>query len=125
MTKGFTQQYCIDYSEPYAPVVKLGSLRSLLAIAASNNYEIHQGDITTAYLQGQLDEEIYMEVPEGVMASDLKPGIGKLACRLLSGLYGLKQSGRIWNKAWDENLVGKCHFHRSAVDHAVYYRIGH
>ena len=124
VAKGFTQQYGIDYLETYAPVVKLASLRILLAMAAFNNYEIHQGDIKTAYLQGHLDEEIFMEIPEGVTVPVKQTTMDRIVCRLQRGLYGLKQSGRIWNRAWDEFLVGKCNFQRSIVDHAVYYRIG-
>jgi len=124
VAKGFTQQYGIDYLETYAPVVKLTSLRILLAIAAANNYEIHQGDIKTAYLLGELTEEIYMDIPEGVPVATTKENSERLVCRLLRGLYGLKQSGRIWNKAWDEYLIGKCEYQRSSEDYAVYYRKG-
>jgi len=124
VAKGFTQQYGIDYLETYAPVVKLALLRILLAIAAFYNFEIHQGDIKTAYLLGQLEEEIYMEIPEGGSLPTTKPKIEKPVCRLWRELYGLKQSGRIWNKAWDDFLIGKCHFKRSVENYAVYYRIG-
>ena len=106
-------------------MVKLTSLRILLAIPAFYNYEVHQGDIKTAYLLGQLTEEIYMEIPEGVSAPTIPAENGNPVCQLLRGLYGLKQSGRIWNKAWDDFLIGKCQFKRSAEDYAVYYRIGH
>jgi len=124
VAKGFTQQYGIDYLETYAPVVKLALLRIWLAIAAFYNFEIHQGDIKTAYLLGQLEEEIYIEILEGVSLPTEKPKIEKPVCRLWCGLYGLKQSGRIWNKAWDDFLLGKCHFKRSVENYAVYYRIG-
>ena len=122
VAKGFTQQYGIDYLETYAPIVKLTSLRIILALAAFYNFEIHQGDIKTAYLLGKLDEEIYMEVPEGIEVKET--GKRRIVCRLLRGLYGLKQSGRIWNKAWDSFLVEKCGFTRSVADYAVYYRLG-
>jgi len=122
VAKGFTQQYGIDYLETYAPVVKLTSLRIILVLAAFYNFEIHQGDIKTAYLLGKLNDEIYMDIPEGVQAPEAD---GKrIVCRLLRGLYGLKQSGRIWNQAWDSFLVGKCGFSRSTEDYAVYYRLG-
>lgn len=62
----FTQKYGIDYLESYALVVKLRSLRIILAIAAFYILEIHQGDIKTAYLLGHLEEELNMEIPEGV-----------------------------------------------------------
>jgi len=97
VAKGFTQQYGIDYLETYAPVVKLASLRILLAIGAFNNYEIHQGDIKTAYLQGHLDEEIFIEIPERVTVPAKQITSDRIVCQLLRGLYGLKQSGRIWN----------------------------
>ena len=122
VAKGFTQQYGIDYLETYAPVVKLTSLRIILVLAAFYNFEIHQGDIKSAYLLGKLDEEIYMEVPEGIEIQET--GKRRMVCRLLRGLYGLKQSGRIWNKAWDSFLVEKCGFTRSVEDYAVYYRRG-
>ena len=76
------------------------------------------------YLLGQLTEEIYMEIPDGVHLPAASQNSQRQVCRLLRGLYGLKQSGRIWNKAWDEYLIGKCQFKRSSEDYAVYYRTG-
>jgi len=123
VAKGFTQRYGIDYLETYAPVVKLTSLRILLTLAAARNYEIDQTDIKTAYLLGTLDEEIYMEIPEAVVVKEAVGGEKRQkVCRLLKGLYGLKQSGRIWNKEWDRYLVGKCGFRRSVEDYAVYFK---
>jgi hypothetical protein len=68
------------------------SLRILLAIAAVEDVEIHQMDVVTAYLAGKLEEEIYMTPPQGL------PGTGDKLCLLGKGLYGLKQSARVWNK---------------------------
>jgi len=65
-----------------------------------------------------------MEIPEGVTVPGKQTTLDWIVCRLQRGLYDLKQSGRIWNRAWEEFLVGKCNFQRSIVDHAVYYRIG-
>jgi len=67
VAKGFTQRYGIDYLETFALVVKLTSLCIILALAAARNYEIDQTDIKTAYLLGKLEEEIYMEIPEGLV----------------------------------------------------------
>ena len=81
------------------------------------------GDIKTAYLLAEITEEIYRGIPEGVPIPRTSANTGTPVCRLLRGLYGLKQSGRIWNKAWDDFLIGKCHFKCSAEDYAVYYRM--
>jgi hypothetical protein len=92
VARGFTQQYGIDYYETFAPVVRMESLRILLAIAANEDLEIHQMDVITAYLAGELEEEIYMKPPAGL------PSSGRKVCRLRKGLYGLKQSARVWNQ---------------------------
>jgi len=119
VAKGFTQRYGIDYLETFAPVVKLTSLRIILALAAAWDHEVDQTDIKSAYLLAKLDEEIYMDIPEGLA---VEPGMGRKVCKLLKGLYGLKQSGRMWNQEWDRHLVGTCGFTRSQDDHAVYLK---
>jgi len=125
VAKGFTQRYGIDYLETYAPVVKLTSLRIILALAAARNYEVDQTDIKSAYLLAKLDEEIYMDIPEGVEVEKEDTGNRqRKVCKLLKGLYGLKQSGRMWNQEWDRHLVGTCEFTRSKDDHAVYLKAG-
>ena len=93
VARGFSQIYGIDYLDTYAPVVKLASIRILLAIAAVFGLEIHQMDVVTAFLAGDLKEEIYMEQPEGyeMNAKDM-------VCRLIKSLYGLKQAPRVWNQ---------------------------
>ena len=121
VAKGFTQRYGIDYLETYAPVVKLTSLRIILALAAARDYEVDQTDIKSAYLLAKLDEEIYMDIPEGLDV-EKNIGTGWKVCKLLKGLYGLKQSGRMWNQEWDRHLVGTCGFTRSKDDHAVYLK---
>jgi hypothetical protein len=89
---GYSQRYGIDYIETFSPVVRLESLLVLLAIAAIRGLVVHQMDVVTAYLEGPLDEEIYLEPFEGL---DVEEGDVILLQR---GLYGLKQSGRNWNK---------------------------
>src|SRR5271169_1952510 len=116
VAKGFTQQYGIDYDETYAPVAKFPSIRTLLAIGNSLNMEIHQMDVKTAFLNGDLDEEIYMSVPDGITKN------GTEVCKLNRTLYGLKQSPRMWNKKIDEFLVAKLQFTRLNADHGTYVR---
>lgn len=90
--RGFTQEYGVDYFETFAPVVRMESLRILLALATAQDWEIHQMDVVSAYLSGDLEDEAYMEVPKGL---DLPPG---KVLKLNKGMPGLKQSGRVWNK---------------------------
>lgn len=114
VAKGFTQRYGIDYQETYAPVVRYTSVRLLIAMAASRNLKIHQLDAVTAYLQGDIDEDIYLEQPEG-----FNDGTGKV-CKLKRAIYGLKQAGRQWNRKLDQVLknIGLI---QSKMDPCIYY----
>jgi hypothetical protein len=86
VVKGYKQKEGVDYFDTYSPVTRITSIRMLIAIAVLYNLEIHQMDIKTAFLNGELDEEIYMEQPEGFIV----PGKEKKVCRLVKSLYGLK-----------------------------------
>ena len=91
VAKGYTQTYGIDYQETFAPVAKMNTVRVLLALAANFNWDLEQFDVKSAFLHGDLEEEIYMEVP---------PRYGKnlhvnTVCKLKKALYGLEQSPNI------------------------------
>ncbi len=88
----------------------------LLAVAAVQDLELHQMDIVGAYLEGNIEEELYMRVPEGVNAP------GKV-CRLKKGLYGLKQAGRNWNKVITSTLT-ELGFHTTSADPSVFFHPG-
>ncbi len=90
VAKGYAQKYGINYDETFSPVVRFSSIRALLALAVQNDMLIHQMDVVTAFLNGNLDEEIYMQQPDGY----IKPGEEHLVCKLKKSLYGLKQSPR-------------------------------
>ena len=90
VAKGYSQQPGIDYHETFAPVAKFTTLRVLLALVAENDWELHSMDVKTAFLNGELEEEIYMERPEGVM----EEGKENTVCRLVKAIYGLRQSLR-------------------------------
>jgi hypothetical protein len=92
VAKGYSQQEGIDFSETFAPVARFSSIRILLALGAHYDWEIHQMDVKTAFLNGDLEEEIYMQQPEGF----IEKGKENLVCRLRKSLYGLKQAGRAW-----------------------------
>jgi hypothetical protein len=88
--KGFKQKEDIDFFDTFSPVTKIIYIRLLIAIAAIYNLMIHQMDIKTAFLNGDLEEEIYMDQPEGFVL----PGNEHKVCKLLKSLYGLKQAPR-------------------------------
>jgi hypothetical protein len=113
VARGFSQIPGVDYNETYAPVAKLASLRILLAIAAAYDLDIDQMDVVTAFLANLLDEEIYMEQPEG-----FTDGTDKV-CKLGRSIYGLKQSARLWNKRLDARLK-EIGFDQTHSDHCVY-----
>ena len=100
VAKGFTQTAGIDYEETFAPVARLDSLRLLLSLATTYDWEVHQIDIKSAYLNGNLEEEIYMEQPKGFEV----PGKEEKVCRLRKAIYGLKQAGRQWHEHLHESL---------------------
>ena len=116
VAKGYSQKEGIDYTETFAPVTKFPSIRLLLALAAKEDFEVHQMDVQSAFLNGDLDEEIYMKQPEGF----IKEGEENLVCKLTKALYGLKQAGRTWYKKLHDCLVG-FGFKRCNADYSIYY----
>ena len=91
---GNTQRYGVDFDRVFSTVVKMSTVRLALAIAAANDYELSSVDINQAYLQGNLEEPLYMRMPPGLPRQD--KGGHKLIAKLRRSLYGLKQAGRIW-----------------------------
>ena len=90
VVKGFSQKKGIDFDEIFSLVVKMSSIRVVLGMAASMDLEVEQLDVKAAFLHGDLEEEIYMEQPEGFMVA----GKEHQVCRLKKSLYGLKQAPR-------------------------------
>ena len=118
VAKGFSQEPGQDYVEGkiYSPIVKHDSPRVLISIAASLNLELHQLDVKTAFLYGDLDEEFYVQQPEGF----IQPGEEHLVCRLHKPLYGLKQSPQKWNEKFDSFLI-QFGLSRSTADPCIYF----
>ena len=86
VAKGFTQKYGLDYDETFFPVVRFESVRSIIALAARHGLKLHQMDVRTALLNGQLKEGIYMKQPEGFAEKEKE----HLVCKLKRSLYGWK-----------------------------------
>ncbi|KAL3677349.1 hypothetical protein R1sor_027297 [Riccia sorocarpa] len=92
VARGFEQREGFDYNETFAPVAKWNTLRTVVALAAKNDWELRHLDIKSAFLNGDLTEEVFMSQPEGFV----QPGSEHLVCRLHKALYGLKQAPRAW-----------------------------
>ena len=86
VVKGYRQKEGLDYFDTNSPVTRITSIRILIALAAVHDLKIHQMDVKTSFLNGELEEETYMEQPEGLIV----PGKEKKVCRLVKSLYGLK-----------------------------------
>lgn len=115
VAKGFVQKQGIDFTETFSPVVRLNTIRILMALAVENNMKIHQMDAVTAFLQGDIKEELYMQQPVG-----FEDGTNRV-CKLNKAIYGLRQAGRQWNKKLDAFLI-EIGFMRSLSDPCVYVK---
>ena len=119
VAKGYSQKMGVDYDETFSPTANLTSVRVLMQKAAQENLILHQMDVKTAYLHAPIDYEIYIEQPEGYEEEQSRTT--RLVYRLEKSLYGLKQSGRNWNKLLDEYLTNN-KFVQNPADHCVYIR---
>jgi hypothetical protein len=115
VAKGFKQRYGLDYEETFSPVVKLATVRLLLSLALSCGWHLRQLDIQNAFLNGFLDEQVYMRQPPG-FADPAKPGH---YCRLIRSLYGLKQAPRAWH-ARLSSVLGRLGFRPSTADTSLF-----
>ena len=121
VAQGFTQVYGVDYAETYAPVARYTSIRLIIALAAHYGWELHQMDVKTAYLNGELDTPIYMRAPEGLDLIDQPACPADRVCLLIKSLYGLKQSGRRWHANINHSLIANG-FTPLHADRCVYIR---
>ena len=100
VAKGYSHTVGIDYGETYAPTAKMDSIRTLLALAATEDSEMIQFDVKTAFLHRELFEELYMNLPTRYTIPN---SVGKV-CRLRKSIYGLKQASRVWNEKFITSL---------------------
>ena len=111
--KGFSQVQWVDYHETFSPMAKMDSIRLVLSIAASKHWEVHHMDVKSAFIHGDLHEEIYMKNPK-VYISD-----PSLVIKLYKSLYGLKQTPRSWYAKMDASLLSQ-NFQRWKYNPNVY-----
>ena len=118
VAKGYTQAYGINYTETFAPVAKINTVRVLLSLAANLDWPLQQFDVKNAFLHGELLEEVYMDLP---------PGCNKLerhsqkVCKLKKSLYGLKQSPRAWFGRFTKSMIAFGYV-QSNSDHTLFLK---
>lgn len=116
VARGFTQREGIDFFETFSPVARLDSIRVVLALVSEQKWQMVHVDVRTAFLYGQLEEEIFMTQPEGFV-------LDGRACRLQKSIYGLKQASRVWNKTFSSFLV-RNKLEPASKDSCVFVRRG-
>jgi hypothetical protein len=117
--KGYTQKEDEDFFDTYSPVARLTTIHVLLSLAASHGLLVHQMDVKAAFLNGELEEEIYMTQPIGFVVKGQEDKV----CKLMKSLYGLKEAPKQWHEKFDVTLISTG-FSVNEVDWCVYYRHG-
>ena len=115
VAKGYVQKQGIDFDEVFAPVARLDTIRLILALAAQHGWIVHHLDVKSAFLNGDLEEEVYVSQPEGYVDKVHSHKVLKLS----KALYGLRQAPRAWNIRLDKSLKG-LGFSKCSHDTAVY-----
>jgi transposase InsO family protein len=117
VAKGYSQKYGIDYNEVFAPVARWETIRSVLACAASNNWFVYQLDVKSAFLHGELSEDIYVEQPLGYHKGD-----SRKVYKLKKALYGLKQAPRAWYSKIESYFDSKG-FQKCPAEHTLFVKV--
>jgi hypothetical protein len=118
VARGFSQKEAIDYEETFAPVARYSSIRTIIAIAAKMKWKLHQMDVKTTFLNGVIEEEVYIEQPQGIEVEDRKSHV----CMLKKALYRLKQAPRSWYGRIDSFLT-RLGFTKSKADSNLYFKV--
>jgi hypothetical protein len=115
--KGFTQKEGIDYKETFSPVSSKDSFRIIMALVEHFDLELHQMDVKTAFLNGDIDETIYMVQSENFVSDDAK----QMVCKLKKSIYGLKQASRQWYYKFHQVIISYG-FEMNLVDDCIYHK---
>ena len=117
VANGFTQKAGIDFEETFSPVVRYTSIRTLLAIVNQLDLELHQMDVSNAFLNGKMKEDIYMSQPEGY----IQEGNENMVCKLNRSIYGVKQASRCWYDTLD-NFLKEAKYKQCTADLCIYLK---
>ena len=118
VARGFSQKEGIDYDETFAPVARYSSIRVIISLASVMGWKLHQMDVKTTFLNGEIEEEVYIEQPKGFELHGRETHV----CKLKKALYGLKQAPRSWYARIDSYLQG-LGFSKSIVDSNLYIKV--
>jgi hypothetical protein len=116
VVRGFSQKEGVDYEETFAPVTRYTSIRAVMSLVSFMGWRIHQMDVKTTFLNGIIEEEVYIEQPQGFEVNGKESHV----CRLKKALYGLKQAPRAWYSRIDGYLQSMG-FTKSEADPNLYY----
>lgn len=116
MARGFSQKEGVDYEETFSPITKYASIKEVISIYSEMEWRIHQMDVNIYFLNGVIEEEVYIDQPRVFEVHGRKPHV----CRLNKALYGLKQAPHAWYSRIDAYLLG-LGFTKSEVDSNLYY----
>ena len=115
---GFSHKEGIDYEETFAPVARYTSIRAILVMASNVKWKLHQMDVKTTFLNGLIEEELYIEQPQGFKIDDQETHV----CKIKKALYGLKQAPKAWYERIDGFLMS-LGFTKSKADSNLYYKV--
>jgi hypothetical protein len=118
VARGFSQKEGVDYEETFSPVARYTSIRTIISLASVMGWRLHQMDVKTTFLNGVIEEEVYIEKPQGFVIHGKESHV----CRLKKALYGLKQAPRAWYSRIDGYLMS-LGFTKSDADPNLYYKV--
>jgi hypothetical protein len=118
VTCGFSQKEGIDYEKTFTPMARYTSIRTIIALVAKMKWNLHQMDVKTTFLNGVIEEEVYIEQPQGFEVKDRKSHV----CRMKKALYGLKQDPRAWYGRIDSFLT-RLGSTKSKADSNLYFKV--
>jgi hypothetical protein len=117
-TRGFTQKEGIDYEETFAPVARYTSIRTIIVFAFILGWKLHQMDVKTTFLNGKIEQEVFVEQPNGFVLHNK----GTHVCKLRKAMYGLKQAPKVWNDRID-GFLKSLGFQKSDDDANLYFKV--